>query len=278
MSWQAHLNLQYRRTDLGKTVLQHQHRGPLRIFKSLYPEGPGVCHNVIIHPPGGLVQGDCLEVDVHVEAGAHALVTTPGATRFYKSTTGELAQQRVSLRLAQDARLEWLPLETIAYDGCAALNRLDMDLAPGAELMTWDVVSLGLPAAQQAFTRGCFEQHMAWPGRWLERARMAADDRLLLNSPLGLDGQTTLATLVLACGSALSRTRREALLEAGRSVVADSPLAQRCGITCPNGHMVVARALAHQVEPLMALWQALWGTWRREAWQMTDTPPRMWKV
>lgn len=278
MSWLAQLKLHYHRNAQDKTVLQHRHQGPLRVFKSLYPEGPGVCHNVVIHPPGGLVQGDDLQVEVQVEAGAHALVTTPGATRFYKSTTGEPARQRVGLHLAQDARLEWLPLETLAYDGCIASNRLDMHLEPGAELMTWDVLSLGLPAAQQAFARGHFEQHMAWPGRWLERARIAADDRLLLHSPLGLDGQPTLASFVLACGSPLSRARREALLEAARAVVEVSPLAQRCGITCPNDRMVVARALAPQVEPVMALWQSLWGIWRREAWQMRAAVPRMWRV
>lgn len=278
MSWQARLSLQYHRNTLGQTVLRHQHQGPLRIFKSLYPEGPGVCHNVMVHPPGGLVQGDCLDVDVAVDAGAHALVSTPGATRFYKSSTGATAQQRVNLRLAQDARLEWLPLETIAYGGCAAVNRLELDLAPGAELMFWDVVSLGLPAAHQPFVHGYFEQHMVWPGRWLERARIAGDDRLLLDSPLGLNGHSTLATLVLACGSALTRGRRETLLEVGREVVAGSPLEQCCGITCPNEHMLVARALAHQVEPVMALWQALWRAWRREIWSVADMAPRIWRV
>ena len=84
MPWHAHLNLDYR-LDAQRTVLRHQHDGPLRIFKSLYPEGNGICHNVIIHPPGGLVGGDVLDVQVHVGSGAHGLISTPGATRFYAS-------------------------------------------------------------------------------------------------------------------------------------------------------------------------------------------------
>lgn len=279
MSWHAHLQLDYHRNAHAQTVLQHQHHGPLRVFKSLYPEGPAVCHNVIVHPPGGLVQGDCLEVNVQVAQGAHALLSTPGATRFYRSTTGEQACQTVRLHLEADARLEWLPLETIVYDGCQAVNYVEMHLAAGAELMAWDVVNLGLPAAQQPFAHGRLEQQMHWPDVWVERAVIAADDDRLLNSPVGLAGHTTLATWVLACGSPLLRQRREALLACGRAVLdTHTPSGVHVGMTCPNDHMLVVRALAHQVEPVMTLWQALWRAWRQEAWQMDSEPPRIWRV
>jgi len=281
MPWHAHLYLQYQRDDThtgARTVLRHRHQGPLRIFKSLYPEGPGICHNVIVHPPGGLVQGDRLEIDVAVGPGAHGLVSTPGATRFYRSATGETAEQSVRLALAEGARLEWLPLETIAYPGCQAVNRLDLALAPGAELLLWDVISLGLPATGQAFAQGSITQHLDWPGVWLERARIDAGDGRLLGSPLGLDGQSTLATLALACGTPLDRARRETLLEACRAVIDRHPLAARCGATCPNAQVLVVRALAPQVEPAMRLWQELWATLRRAAWGLDGTPPRIWSV
>ncbi|MEY5100087.1 MAG: Urease accessory protein UreD [Pseudomonadota bacterium] len=278
MSWHAELELDYRRDARGATVLQHRHRGPLRIFKSLYPEGPAICHNVIIHPPGGLVRGDLLEIDLRLAEGAHALVSTPGATRFYRSDSGEPAEQRVRLRLEAGARLEWLPLETIVYEGCRARNRVELELASGAELMAWDLVSLGLPAAGSGFDSGSLEQHWEWPGVWLERARIDAADRLLLDSPLGLAGQRTLATLVLACGSPLGRERRERLLEHCRAVVEQHPLARRCGVTCPNERLLVVRALADQVEPLMQLWQSLWAVLRRQAWNLDGQAPRIWRV
>lgn len=219
MPWQAELDLNYRRDERGATLLQHRHQGPLRIFKSLYPEGPGICHNVIVHPPGGLVQGDRLEIRASVGAGAHALVSTPGATRFYRNASGEPAEQRVRLALEEGARLEWLPLETLAYDGCRALNRVELELAPGAELLAWDIVSLGLPAAGLPFSSGCLEQQWHWPGVWLERASLDATDERLLRSPVGLDGQSALATLVLACGQPLTRPRREALLDSCRGLI-----------------------------------------------------------
>ena len=62
MPWQACLQLDYR-VERARTVARHQHEGPLRVLQSLYPEGDAVCHNLLVHPPGGLVGGDTLELD-----------------------------------------------------------------------------------------------------------------------------------------------------------------------------------------------------------------------
>ena len=113
MGWHGHLTLDYRRSA-ARTVVLDRHDGPLRILQSLYPEGDAICHNVLVHPPGGIVAGDVLEIDVNLASGSHALVTTPGATRFYRST-GDSALQTLTARVAEGARFEWLPLETILY-------------------------------------------------------------------------------------------------------------------------------------------------------------------
>ena len=149
MTWQARLALDYS-LRAGKTVAHFEHTGPLRILRSLYPEAESICHNVIVHPPGGLVGGDTLDLQFQVACGAHGLVTTPGATRFYRSD-GKPALQRTRLAVAAEARLEWLRLEAIAYSGCQAENQLTMTLETGAELIGWDVTALGLPAAAQLF-------------------------------------------------------------------------------------------------------------------------------
>ena len=133
MTWHAQLTLDYT-LEAGRTVARHHHTGPLRILQSLYPEGDTVCHNVLVHPPGGLVGGDTLDMQVQAHTGSHGLITTPGATRFYRSD-GPEALQSVHLRVADGARLEWLPLETIAYSGCRGENRLLVDLAPTAEVI-----------------------------------------------------------------------------------------------------------------------------------------------
>ena len=121
-----------------------------------------------MHPPGGIVGGDRLEVDLTLQAQAHAVLTTPGATRFYRSD-GRDAAQVVQIRVGSDARLEWLPLETIVHNGCIAENRVAFELDAGAEMIGWDVVALGLPAASETFSAGRFAQHVQWPGHWLER-------------------------------------------------------------------------------------------------------------
>lgn len=276
MPWHATLRLDYR-ADGGRSLLAFEHDGPLRVLKSLYPEGPGVCHNVLVHTPGGLVGGDVLDISVQVRSGAHALVSSPGATRFYRSN-GAPATQRVAIQLQPDARLEWLPLEAIAYDGCDARNHMSFQLEPGAEMLAWDITALGLPATGQAFTSGTVHQRLQWPGIWLEEGHLHATDTRLLQSPLGLAGHRCLATLVLATGTPMSAARQAALLEAVRAKIAPHPLAATTGATCPNAHMLVVRVLAPLVEPAMALCQHLRGALREHAWGQAASPPRIWNV
>lgn len=276
MGWHGRLDLRYRR-DGERTVVHDRHSGPLRVLASLYPEAPGICHNVLVHPPGGIVGGDVLAIDAGLAEGAHALITTPGATRFYRSA-GEPALQSARAQLAPRARLEWLPLETICHCDALAHNRLRFELAPGAEMIGWDVVALGLPASGEAFDRGRYAQEIELPGVWLERGTIAGADRLLLDSPLGLAGHRVMATLWFAAGTPLARERREALLDAARAIAASNPLAATCGITSPHEQVVVLRALADRVEPAMQLLTAVWATWRPLAWVLPPCAPRVWRT
>lgn len=275
MSWHGRLALHYRREG-GRTTALDRHHGPLRVLQRLYPEGPGICHHVLVHPPGGMVGGDRLEIEATLEAGAHALVTTPSATRYYRST-GAPASQQALLRVAAGARLEWLPLETLAYRGCHAHNGVQLHLAPGAEAMGWDVLALGLPAAGRPFDSGRFHQHLELSGVWLERGTIDATDRLLLDSPLGLAGHRVLATMWWAEGDALAPARRQALLDSAREVLAAGPLHRTAGATAPQPRVVVVRLLAHGVEPALHCLMAVRAAWRRQAWALAAEPPRIWR-
>jgi urease accessory protein len=280
MSWRGSLSLDYRRdphSSVPRTVVHDRHDGPLRVLASLYPEGKAVCHNVLVHPPGGIVGGDELAIDTRLAEGAHALVTTAGATRFYRST-GAPAVQTLNAVLAADTRLEWLPLETIAYSGCIAENRLRFTLAPGAEMIGWDVLALGLPTSGQPFERGAFRQSIELPGRWLERGLIDAADRRLLDSPLGWAGQRVMGTLWFASGVALPGGRRDALLDAARGVMDKHTLRSTAGATAPHDGVLVLRVLAPRVEPLMKLLTTVWAEWRRVAWQLAGCTPRVWRT
>jgi urease accessory protein len=224
-----------------------------------------------------LVGGDTLTMTVSAAAGAHALITTPGAARFYRSG-GELARQHCTLSLAEGARMEWLPLESLLYSGCLAENRILLDLAPGSELLGWDVTCLGLPHAGLAFERGQYLQHIELPGTWLERGLLRASDRQLMQSPLGLAGSACTATLFLASGHAIERDRRERLLEVARECIHSSDLERTAGVTSPAHKVLVLRVLAPYSEPAMNLLRSVWSQWRRELWGVEPVTPRIWAM
>jgi urease accessory protein len=271
MSWAARLDLEVRR-DGERCIARATHEGPLRVLKSLYPEGDGICHQVVVHPPGGIVGGDELAIEVDVGPGAHTLITTPGATRFYRSA-GAHAHQSVRIELQRGARLEWLPMATIAYDGCLAENRVHFTLDNDAAIFGADIVALGLPASGEPFARGHFTQHLQWDGHWLERGVIAAGDQRLRDSPLGLAGRPVMATLWFASGSGLASARREALLDAAREGASALE-----GSSSPSDGLVVWRALGESIEPLWARLVRLRARWRAISWGLPDVMPRVWST
>lgn len=276
MTWHAKLDIDYE-VESTHTVARHGHNGPLRVLQSLYPEGNTVCHSVLVHPPGGLVGGDTLDMTIAASGAAHGLITTPGATRFYRSA-GEPAVQRTRITLHDQARLEWLPLEAIAYNACLAENHLTVALDPQAEFMGWDITALGLPGANLPFESGQFLQHIEVPGVWLERGLLQAHDQRLMNGPLGLAGQRCMASLFFVSGSKLTRERRAAGLELARQVIDSHMLSQMAGVTCPNEQVMVLRVLAPLVEPAADLLRQVWQVWRQHFWQLPASVPRIWST
>ena len=276
MGWQAKLTLDYSVED-QRCVARHVHEGPLRVLKALYPEGDRVCHHVLVHPPSGLVGGDELHIRLNVQTGAHALITTPGATRFYGSA-GLTARQLVHAHVAANATLEWLPLEALAYNRCQAINQAVFHLASGSRLIAWDVTALGLPHADLPFVEGQFQQHLEIAGTWLERGLIDASDHRLLHSPLGLNGHTCLSTLVFAQGDAMDDALREQVLALARQLCEAHPLRLQSGVSSPDERVVVVRVLSAQVESAMALLRSIWLQWRLHCWQLPAVMPRIWSM
>ncbi len=155
--WEATLDLGFAHENGATRLARRSHRGPLVVQRPFLPEGPGVCHVYVLHPPGGLVGGDELTIDVEVDAGAHALVTTPAASKVYR-TTGAVARQVQRLRVAGGATLEWLPQEAIIYDGARAALETRVELEDGARFIGIDAVCFGLPAGRAPFERGSCRQ------------------------------------------------------------------------------------------------------------------------
>lgn len=277
--WQAELNLGFRRQGQRTVLAERRHFGPLRVQKALYPEGDEVCQVLLLHPPSGVAGGDQLNIRVWVERGAHAQLTTPGAGKMYRSAGPEAAQHH-HFALDQGACLEWLPQETIVFDGAKVSQSLTVDLAPAARFIGWDLVCLGRSAAGEKFTRG--HHHLATcltrNGRplWLERGRLAGGASLLA-SPVGMAGQAVYGTLMAAAESLdqLDQSAREALLaDLRRHVPADGA---DHGLTLLPG-LLLARYLGNSTEAGRHWFAALWAELRPRLLGRDAVPPRIWNT
>ena len=271
-SWHAELELGYaRQGDTTRPVLR-RHRGPLRVQKHLYAEGPEVCQHIIVHPPAGIAGGDRLQIDARVDEGAWAQLTSPGAAKWYRARSA--ASQQVNLHVAPGATLEWLPQETIVYAGAQAELTTRIDLEGDARLCYWDMVALGRPAAGERFDTGYFQAHLdiRRDGRllWHERQRVVGGDGLL-DSPIGLDGHPVFATLLMT--GELSAE----LLERCRELPGPDGQMLRGDLTQLPG-LIVARCLAGEALQARAWLIERWRLLRPALLGRDAVPPRIWST
>ena len=193
--WTAALDLQFERAKERSIVSRCRHNGPLRVQKPFYPED-GVCHVYLLHPPGGVVGGDELSVSVRAGKGSAALITTPGATRVYRSA-GPLSTIKYRLNVEAGASLEWLPQDSILYGGSRLSQEMEVRVASGSRFCGWDITSMGRPASGDHYTTGEFDQGFQLYADSLpvlmERQRWRAGEQVL-EASWGLSGYPVLGT------------------------------------------------------------------------------------
>lgn len=196
-SWKASINLELANRINRTVISQYQHQGPLQVQKPFYPEGP-VCHVYLLHPPGGIVGGDHLNIGVAVKSGGHCLITTPAAGKFYRSN-GRDASQQVNIAVDNHCAMEWFPQETILFNACQAKTKTNIQLNQESKFIGWEITCFGRPAAGERFTQGFFKQQFElWRNNkplLLERTALQGDEETL-NAHWGLNGFTVMATLV----------------------------------------------------------------------------------
>jgi urease accessory protein len=268
--WQARLALGFERRGPRTVLARRRHHGPLVVQRPFYPEA-GVCHVYLLHPPGGVVGGDELTVDVQCAAGAEALVTTPAATKFYRSG-GPVAVQRQNLAVAAGARLEWLPQETIVFAGGRVDTTTRVDLEPGAAFVGWEILCLGRPASGEAFDSGQAVQRLeVWRAGMpllLDRTRVDSAGPMP-SAPWGLAGCAVSATLVAtpADGDLLAAVRD------GVCVDGD----ERFGATLLDD-LLVCRYLGHHGERARAVFEQIWTLLRPGLAGRPACAPRIWRT
>ena len=269
--WEAELDLSFARRADQTVLRRNRHRGPLQVQKALYPEGKETCHIAILHPPGGVAAGDRLYVRASLHEQSRALLTTPGATKWYRSE-GSCASQQAHFSLGEDAVLEWLPRENIIFDGANISMQLNVDLSVRARYFGWDILSFGRRASGESWGRGKLNMQTNIRGAgcllWSEVADVDARSGFA-KSPVGLSGFSVCGTfLVAGCD-----VDAPVLLEC-REVV--PPAAEsRTGITRVPG-VLIARYLGDSTEDAFYWFTNLWAVLRRAVLDRAACPPRVW--
>lgn len=273
-SWHAALDLRYERRAARTVLARNAHRGPLVVQKSLYPEGESMCQNILVHPPGGAAGGDSLHIDVVLETGTRAQITTPGAAKWYRSA-GAFAEQRVRLTIQRGAILEWLPQESIVFDGAMADLELSIDLDGDAVFIGWDIVCLGRTASGERFSRGVVRHRISirqgGAPVFIERGIIRGGSRILA-SPAGLDGAPVFGTF-FAVGAGVSDT----LLNASRATLREADDDGEASVTRLPG-VLLGRFRGSSAEMARRYFTHLWQCARRALIGCDVVPPRIWST
>lgn len=269
--WRAELELGFARSGAKTVLARRRHDGPLVVQKALYPEGDSVCHAIVVHPPGGIAGGDRLEIGIEAGAGSQVLVTTPGAGKWYR-TAGPEASLTATLEVAAGATLEWLPQETIVFDGARARLATEVRLQGDAGYIGWEIACLGRTGSGERFATGesRFSSAILRDGRplWLERGCVGGGSALMA-SAAGLAGQPVFGTLAAAF-PAVGRAQ----LEACRGVSPHEGL----GATTLLPGVLLARYLGASTESARRWFTALWRILRPACAGREAVEPRIWRT
>ena len=266
--WRADLSLAFK-TAGARTILERcQHYGPLRVQRAFYPEG-SLAHIYILHPPGGVVGGDQLNIKLDLHSGAQVLCTTPGSGKFYLSA-GSWAMLDQHLRVAAGASLEWLPQENILFAGARLHARTRIELEDDAVFMGWDVNCLGRPSSGERFEQGAFDSRLEFYHN--QKLLLVENQRILdpqgLDAAAGLRGEPVQATL-------LAFPCDDSHLESARSQLAMQGPSSLMGVSLIDG-LLVMRALGSNSETLKKQMTTVWQALRPMLLGRAAVRPRIW--
>ena len=271
--WRAGIKIELNhlngRTIMGKT----RHYGPLRVQRPFWPEGKDLTHLYILHPPGGLVAGDELTQHFIVNNSAKGLVTTPAAGKVYFNGNGQLQRQITNIIINDYSCMEWLPQETIIFNGAIAELETTIEMNGNARFCGWDIVCLGRTASGEQFTQGRLTQtlHLIHDNKPLYRERLSFDaSSNMRDSLLGLHGRTVFGTFLMTLKEMPDLTDLHDLL-------VNSGWHEVTAITWRAGVLIV-RYLGHSSEQAREVFTRVWETLREAFNRRKGCRPRIWNT
>ncbi len=272
--WPARLELGYDRVEERTRMHTMQFLGPLRVQRPFYPE-TGVCHTYLLHPPGGVVSGDDLSIQIQGKPGSHALITTPSAGKIYRADTHKVLQrQHTQIRLDQ-ASCEWLPMETIVFDGAHGQLESRVDLTGDCRFIGLEMICLGRPASSLPFATGRIDQQLSLYHDGipllLDRQCLQGGSELL-PSNAGFHGYTVSGTL-LAFG--FSTSQLDLIVEDLREQLPAQSEHGWLSVTHRLGLLVV-RYLGQDSEAGMQQLRQAWSLLRPRVLGVPACVPRIW--
>lgn len=264
--WEANLSLGFTRQG-NRTILSHRRRkGPLVVQQPFSPDGKA-CHVYLVHPPGGVVGGDHLSTTIDAADHTDVLVTTPGATKFYRSA-GRTAHQEQHLAVQNGALLQWLPLENIHFSGAKVRIETAVNLNQSGRLVLWDIHCFGRPASDERFDEGAVDTSIS----------ICRDGRLLFTERQRTSAQN-IKSLSLMAGHAVTGTLiasdvEAAHVEACREIVATAR-GNLFGVTRVED-LLLARYLGDSTEEARLGFIRIWKQLQMCRTGAPGTVPRIW--
>ncbi|MEG3440287.1 urease accessory protein UreD [Pannus brasiliensis CCIBt3594] len=241
---------------------------PFKVQRPFYPEGDAVCHTVILHTAGGIVGGDLLDTRIHLQPSSNALITTASASKLYRSN-GQTARQSIEVKIEAGASLEWLPQESIVFDGARFQQDMKIELAPDASWLGWEITRFGRSARGERFLSGEWRSNLEiWrEGKplWIDRAFLPGGDAI--EGYAGLNGKAIVGTLLY-----IGKPVPEIIIEKIRDF---SPIGEM-GVTRTLGDGILCRYRGDSTAEVRGWFVAIWHLLRGEMTGRGSIVPRVW--
>ncbi len=247
-------------------------RSPLRV---LFPRGTDRDKPtaVVVTTSGGLVGGDAMDVSVTAERGSSVLVTAQAAEKVYRSAA-EDCRVHVRLKIGRDGWLEWLPQETILFEGARLRRTTDVEMDAGGRAMAGEMLVFGRTASGETLTRGLVRD--AWTVRrrgrlvWADAVHVEGDIAAPLASLSCFNGAVATATMIYAGDDA------DTYLNTARSLLCEYTDDETLAGATVVGGLLVTRWLGYDMLAMRTAYGAFWAAFRRHVRGGDEDLPRVW--